>query len=147
MRKQYKVSETYPVSIEMLWRDILDPTALADSMKGAISYSGLPTEPVTQGQVIDVTLKRWGWLPMGRWRMEVVRRDDENYILESREGGGVVRDYKHRLELMPIDETHTRYTDYLDIDAGWLTSFVAPTFRKLYIERHVMRKARLTLMT
>ena len=143
MRKQYKVSEIYPVSIEMLWRDILDPTALADSMKGAISYSGLPSEPVVQGQVIDVIIKRWGWLPLGRWRMEVVRRDDENFILESREGGGFVRDYKHRLELHAIDTVSTRYTDYLDIDAGWLTPLIAPTFKKIYVQRHTMRRNRL----
>lgn len=143
MRKQYELSDIYAVGIEALWRDILDPVALSDSMKGSISYSGLPSDPVVQGQVIDVTLKRWGWLPMGSWRMEVVRRDDENYILESREGGGVVRDYKHRLELEAIDANTTRYTDRLDIDAGWLTPMIAPTFRKLYIQRHDMRKARL----
>ena len=143
MRKQYTLSEIYPVSIQSLWTDILDPNALAESMKGAISYSGLPTEPVVQGQVINVMLKRWGWLPMGSWHMEVVRRDDANYVLESREGGGFVRDYKHRLELEAIDAVNTRYTDYLDIDAGWMTSLIAPTFRKLYVQRHTMRRARL----
>ena len=143
MSKQYIISEDYPVSIDRLWRDILDPNALADSMKGAISYEGLPTEPVIQGQIINVKLKRWGWLPMGSWRMEVVRRDDENFILESREGGGFVRDYKHRLELTPIDASNTRYTDHLNIEAGWMTSLVSPTFKKLYEQRHQMRRARL----
>ncbi len=143
MRKQYTISEIYPVSIQRLWADILDPGALADSMKGAISYIGLPADPVTEGQIINVKLKRWGWLPMGSWRMEVVRRDDENFILESREGGGFVREYKHRLELKSIDGSSVRYTDYLDIDAGWLTPLVAPTFRKLYIQRHKVRRNRL----
>ena len=143
MRKQYTISEIYPVSIQTLWADILDPGALVDSMKGAISYIGLPADPVTEGQIINVKLKRWGWLPMGSWRMEVMRRDDENFILESREGGGFVREYKHRLELESIDRSSVRYTDYLDIDAGWLTPLIAPTFRKLYIRRHEMRRIRL----
>jgi len=113
-------------------------------MQGSLTYEGLPSEPVFEGQKADVKIKRWGWFPMGRWSMEVVRLDTENHILESREHGGVVRLYKHRIELVETGVSTCRYTDHLDVDAGWLTPLVFPTFRKMYERRHQMRAARLT---
>lgn len=143
MGRKHKISREYPVGIETLWADILDASSLADSMKGAVSYEGLPVEPVYEGQVIVVKLKRWGWFPLGKWTMEVVRRDDAEYILESREHGGIVKCYRHRLEVVPTGPDSCRYTDTLDLDAGWLTPLVLPTFKKLYEQRHDQRIARL----
>jgi len=139
----HEISHDYPVDIETLWRDIVDFGALAESMDGVLTYEGLPTEPAVEGQVIVVKIKRWGWFPMGTWTMEIVRRDDKNHILESREHGGPVRCYRHRLEIVPIDAANTRYTDYLDVDAGILTPFLSPMFRTMYEHRHEARRARL----
>ena len=143
MGRKHEISRRYPVSAETLWADILDPTALAEAMDGAVTYVGLPSEPVYEGQRISVSLKRWGWLPIGQWTMEVVRRDDENFILESREHGNVVRCYKHRLVVTPVDGECCDYTDYLDLDAGFLTPLVFPMFRAMYEKRHEVRRARL----
>ncbi len=143
MGHKHTISRDYPVSIETLWADILDPTSLSDSMKGVVTYEGLPTEPVYEGQEIVVRLKRWGWFPMGKWTMKVVRRDNENYILESEEHGGLVKCYRHRLEVVPTGPDTCRYTDTLDLDAGWFTSLVFPSFKKIYETRHDQRIARL----
>lgn len=144
MGMKHKITRDYPVDIDILWADILDPKALADSMKGAVTYEGLPTEPVYEGQVVVVKLKRWGWFPMGKWTMKVARLDSENYILESEEHGGVVRSYRHRLEVVSTGQDTCRYTDTLDVDAGLFTPVVAPMFKKIYAQRHEMRMARLT---
>jgi hypothetical protein len=143
MGRTYTVSKVYPVSAETLWADILDPNSLAESMKGALSYSGLPSEPVFQGQRIVVSIKRWGWFPMGQWTMDVVRRDDERHILESSEFGSLVRNYRHRLEIETLSENEARYTDYLDLDAGLFTDLVFPTFVSMYENRHQQRLKRL----
>lgn len=143
MRRTHTISQVYPVSADTLWQDILDPNALADSMKGALTYSGLPTKPVFEGQRIVVSIKRWGWFPIGQWTMDVVRRDDERRILESSEFGSVVRNYRHRLEVEPVGDTEARYTDHLDLDAGLLTDLVFPTFVSMYENRHKQRRRRL----
>lgn len=142
MGKQATISREYPVSAQTLWEDLLDPVALAESMKGAISYVGLPTEPVEQGQEFTVQLKRWGWLPMGEWTMKVVERDDENFVLRSEEHGNLVKLYRHRLSIEPTGPDSCRYTDHLDVDAGLFTPLVFPMFEKMYAQRHEMRKAR-----
>lgn len=144
MNSSYQICRDYPVDLETLWADILDPTALADSMKGAVTYEGLPTEPVYEGQVVVVKLKRWGWLPMGKWTMKVVRLDSENYILESEEHGGFVKCYRHRLEVVPTGQKTCRYTDTLNVDAGIFTPIIAPMFKKIYEDRHEKRIARLS---
>lgn len=143
MARKHTISRVYPVSAEVLWQDILDPRALAESMTGALSYSGLPEDPVFEGQRIVVSIKRWGWLPLGQWTIDVIRRDDERFILESAEHGGLIRRYRHRLEVEPLGDTEARYTDYLDVDAGILTDLVFPTFVALYTVRHEQRRARL----
>jgi hypothetical protein len=143
MAIQGEITKDYPVSIQTLWDDILDPTALSESMEGSVSYEGLPTEPVYEGQKIVVKLKRWGWFPMGSWTMEVVKLDAADYSLESREHGGLVKCYRHRIELVPTGEDTCRYTDYLDLDAGMFTGMVFPSFKKLYEHRHEKRMARL----
>ena len=143
MTKSYQISEDYPVNIETLWNDILDPQALADSMKGRVTYIGLPSEPVFEGQVVNIRLKYWGWLPLGAWRIEVTRVDNENYILETREGGGVFKSYHHRLELVATGDESCRYTDNLTVDAGIFTPLAAPNVPSIYRERHRQRRARL----
>jgi hypothetical protein len=65
MALQHSITRDYPVDIQTRWDDILDPTALSESMEGAVTYEGLPTEPVYERQVAAVKLKRWGWLPLG----------------------------------------------------------------------------------
>lgn len=143
MGRKHAISQVYPVSAQTLWEDILDPNALAESMQGSLTYSGLPKKPVFEGQRIVVSLKRWGWFPMGRWTMDVVRRDDDRRILESCEFGGLVRKYQHRLEVEPLSDGEARYTDYLDLDAGIFTDLMFPTFVSMYEKRHQQRRKRL----
>jgi hypothetical protein len=142
MGRKHTVSKIYPVSAQVLWEDILDPNALAESMKGSLTYSGLPTEPVYEGQRIVVSIKRWGWFPMGRWTMEVVRRDDERRVLESREFGSLIRNFHHRLEVESLGDSEARYSDHLDLDAGLFTILLLPTFVSMYERRHEQRLKR-----
>ena len=128
MGQQTRIERTYNVSAETLWQDLLDPIALAESMKGALTYDGLPTEPVEQGQEFTVKLKRWGWFPMGSWTMKVVERNDENFVLRSEEHGGPVKLYRHRLSIQRTGPETCLYTDEIDVDAGILTPLVFPMF-------------------
>jgi hypothetical protein len=143
MGRKHSISRVYPVNAQVLWHDILDPNALAASMQGSLTYVGLPREPVFEGQRIVVTIRRWGWFPMGTWNMHVTRRDDQNLILESEEHGNLVRLYRHRLEVIPMGETEARYTDYLDLDAGIFTDAMFPMFSAMYEQRHEQRLKRL----
>lgn len=143
MGKQTIIQREYAVSAETLWVDLLSPTALAESMLGAITYVGLPTEPVEQGQEFTVQLKRWGWLPMGSWTMKVVERDDANFVLRSEEHGNLVKLYQHKLTIEPTGPQSCRYTDHINVEAGLFTPLVFPMFEKMYLQRHEMRKKRL----
>lgn len=144
MRRSHTISKVSPVSAQTLWADIIDPNALAASMKGTLTYTGLPKEPVFEGQRIIVSIKRWGWLPMGRWTMDVVTRDDERRILESHEFGNLVRSCRHRLTVEPHGKNEARYTDHLDLDAGDFSPLIFPMFVSKYEKRHAQRLTRLS---
>jgi hypothetical protein len=75
--------------------------------------------------------------------MEVVRLDTDNYSLESFEYGGLVKAYRHKIEVVSTVKHSCRYTDHLNLDAGIFTPVVFPSFKKLYEQRHEKRMARL----
>ncbi|MEM7768035.1 MAG: SRPBCC family protein [Pseudomonadota bacterium] len=143
MAAKFSIAREYPFPASVVWADLIDFDALAESMEGAITYEGLPSGTPEAGASHTVRLKRWGWFPMGRWTMKVVERDDANRVMRSEEHGGPVRLYRHRLTVEPLTVTSCRYTDHCDVDAGWLTPLIAPQFRRMYERRHEMRRKRL----
>ncbi|MEO0465039.1 MAG: hypothetical protein AAF216_00740, partial [Pseudomonadota bacterium] len=82
-------------------------------------------------------------LPMGRWMMTVVERDNAALQLRSEEHGGPVKLYHHRLNVVRLDGNLCQYTDTCDVNAGWLTPLIAPMFQSMYEKRHEMRRKRL----
>ncbi|MEO0721708.1 MAG: SRPBCC family protein [Pseudomonadota bacterium] len=142
MGRRYTVSRDYAVSAEMVWADVIDFKALAESMKGRATYEGLPEGDARVGEAFTVTVRR-RWSPPMRWTMKVVERDDAAMVLRSEEHGGPVRLYTHRLSVAATGPQSCRCIDELDVDAGLLTPLIAPTFRAMYEQRHVARKARL----
>ena len=73
--------------IEQWIRDSLDE--LTEAMSGQVRYEGMPEGEATKGQSVDLKLFLRGWLPMGRWHIDVVDRNDAERRLESREHGGM----------------------------------------------------------
>ena len=143
MGRVFTITRDYPVSADVLWTDLVDFDALAESMEGAISYDGLPRGEPQLNRPYTVRLKRWGWLPMGQWTITLVERDDAALQMRSEEFGGPVKLYRHRLNVKPLSDTSCRYTDTCDVEAGWLTPLIAPMFKSMYEKRHEMRRKRL----
>lgn len=143
MSQSFTCTHDYAVPIEALWADLVSFDALASSMEGEATYEGLPEGEAKEGQTASVRLKRWDWLPLGKWTMHVERRDDENHILKSREHGGFVRNFEHELSLTALGPGLTRYTDRGRLDAGHFTRLIAPAFLRMYQERHAARSVRL----
>ncbi len=56
--------------------------------------------------------------------MRVIRVAPQERVIESREGGGPVHTWNHRIKITPLDEQHCRYLDEVKLKAGLLTPFV-----------------------
>lgn len=143
MGRVFSIMRVYRVPAQVLWTDLVDFDALAESMEGAITYVEMPKGEPKLDRPYTVRLKRWGLLPMGRWMMTVVERDNAALQLRSEEHGGPVKLYHHRLNVVRLDGNLCQYTDTCDVNAGWLTPLIAPMFQSMYEKRHEMRRKRL----
>jgi len=133
----------YDAPADRVWADLISYDALAKSMKGSLTYIGLPDGEAQVGDDFEVELKIWGWLPVGRWRMRVVERDDASRVMRSEEGGGVVRRYHHRLMVKPTGPATSCYEDLIELEAGLFTGFYRRNVERMYHARHRARATRL----
>lgn len=64
----------------------------------------------------------FGVIPFGTHSIHIVRFDPDG--ISSREENEHVPVWNHDNQLIEKDETHTRYTDRVEIHAGWKTVFI-----------------------
>ncbi|MEA2683479.1 MAG: hypothetical protein QOK05_1807 [Chloroflexota bacterium] len=95
----------------------------------------MPTD-VVEGSVVRLHVRPLH-LPGGYdHEIRFVRIDAANRAVVTEEHGGVIRHWRHRLTVEPLDRGHSRYTDTVDIDAGLLTPAVWGFARAFYQYRH-----------
>ena len=112
-------------------------------MKGIATYYGLPSEPLAEGQKIDVQVSIFGVLPRMPWTMEIRTFDPGKMIVRSFEHGGAVQRWEHELRVTPSDGG-AQLIDTIILDAGWLTPVYAVWARYMYSRRDPARRAMLS---
>ena len=138
MSKTITLTHHYDHSPEAVWHVATDYDAFVEATKRLITFEGLPDEPMHEGQKIDVTFRLFGKLPPQPYHMEVVRFDPGGFMFQSREHGGPVKMWNHRLTVEAVDGGAV-LTDRVEIDAGWLTPIYAIYGRFMYRQRHPVR--------
>lgn len=96
-----------------------------------IAYPFATFEPVNgddklvwrAGTVSSFKFKLFRWIPFGVHAIRVIRFGLEEGILTN-ETNKYVPVWNHEITLEKLDENTTRYTDIVEIDAGWRTVFV-----------------------
>jgi hypothetical protein len=89
-----------------------------------LSPSTWPAQWVDRGQY-RVAIRLFGLIPMG-WqeiRTHIARAEAQRYEFEDRGFGMLVKLWHHRIVLQADGEHMTRYTDQVEVRAGWLTPF------------------------
>ena len=74
------------------------------------------------GSTSSYRFRLFGMIPFGTHTIHIVRFDPEG--VSSREGNEHVPVWNHDITMIMPDETHTKYTDRVEIHAGWKTFFV-----------------------
>ena len=74
------------------------------------------------GSTSTYRFRLFGCIPFGTHTIHIVRFDPDG--IRSREGNEHVPVWNHDIKLRPLDESHTEYTDRVEIHAGWKTPFV-----------------------
>ena len=74
------------------------------------------------GSTSAYRFRLFGVIPFGTHTIHIVRFDLDG--VSSREGNGHVPVWNHDITLKAVDAKHTRYTDRVEIQAGWKTVFI-----------------------
>ncbi len=94
---------------------IAKPYATFEAISGAASVW-------TVGSTSSYYLRLFGVIPFGTHTIHIVRIDPDG--ISSREGNKHVPVWNHDIMLNPQEDGSTRYTDKVEIRAGWKTLFV-----------------------
>ena len=76
----------------------------------------------TVGSTSSYRFRLFGLIPFGTHTIRIVRFDPEG--VSGQEGNEHVPVWNHDIRMEPIDANHTRYTDRVEIKAGWKTVLV-----------------------
>ena len=76
----------------------------------------------TAGSTSAYRFRLFGVIPFGTHTIHIVRFDPEG--ISSREGNEHVPIWNHDITMIPMDDKQTRYTDQVEIRAGWKTPFI-----------------------
>ena len=76
-----------------------------------------------EGTVSAYKFKLFGFIPFGVHTIKVIHFGIDKGIFTN-EGNKYVPVWNHKIILEKIDDNKTRYTDIVDIGAGWKTAFV-----------------------
>ncbi|HXV93476.1 MAG TPA: hypothetical protein VD813_09275 [Pseudonocardia sp.] len=71
-------------------------------------------------------------MPFSRHTIEVAEVDEGGRRLVTEERGGLLRRWRHTIEVRPAGAGTCRYSDTVEIDAGPLTPVVAAVARVFY---------------
>ncbi len=96
------------------------------------------------GSTLSFRLYLFRLIPLGVHEIQVISFTEEAGI-DTRERNKHVPIWNHKIFLEPIDQHTTRYTDEVEIEAGWKTPFVALWAKVFYTHRQ--RKWRKLLTT
>jgi len=87
----------------------------------------------TIGNTSSYRFKLFGFIPFGTHTIHIVRFDPDG--ISSKEGNAHVPVWNHEISLVEVDPCHTRYTDRVEIKAGWKTFFVWLWAKAFYAHR------------
>lgn len=137
--KTVRLTHDYRADPRDLWALCIDLDALAYVMQGLISFEGLPSGQIYEGQEIVVQVSLFGRLPNQPYQMRVEECDANTMRVRSTEAGAGVQSWRHTMTIESIPEG-SRLNDVIEIEAGWLTWAFAVWARYLYKRRHGPRQ-------
>ncbi len=74
------------------------------------------------GSTSSYRFRLFGVIPFGTHTIHIVRFDPDG--VRSHEGNGHVPVWNHDITMDQVDAEHTKYTDRVEIQAGWKTVFI-----------------------
>ncbi len=144
--RQIVVESFFPYQRDVVWSKLQTTYSLQFICKPLLYFK--PQRGATlkaawsEGDTAKLRLVGYGFVPLGNHNIHLETIDADNYRIQSRESGQILKIWDHLITLEPTTDG-TLYTDLVNIYAGALTGFVAWWATHLY--RHRQKRWQLLL--
>ena len=131
------VTSVFETDIENIWCKIQDIETLREICKpkaSFISYDDVPSV-WKEGETFCFKLFLHRFIPIGKHTISIIKIDKKSREIVSNEYNKRVTIWNHYIQMEKIAENVTRYTDSIELHAGYLTQFAAWWALKFYKHR------------
>ncbi len=117
-------SSVFPASRDVVFEKLQKPETLQYIAKPYATFEpvGMEEPAWKVGSTSAYSFRLLGLIPFGTHTIHIIRFDPEG--VSSLEGNEHVPVWNHDITMIPLDAHHTKYTDQVEIRAGWKTAFV-----------------------
>lgn len=123
-----RISTYFNCTEEQLWKRIIEPKSLQFVASPILDFTPLIKGELdgdwVVGRTYDLKLRFLNILPLGHHRIRLVTIDRGSNTIESNESGLLAPVWNHTIRFRQVEEGRLRYTDEIEIQAGWLTAAI-----------------------
>ena len=137
MGRKVVVTSVFETDIENIWCKIQDIETLREICQpkaSFISYDDVPSV-WKEGETFCFKLFLHRFIPIGKHTISIIKIDKKSREIVSNEYNKRVTIWNHYIQMEKIAENVTRYTDSIELHAGYLTQFAAWWALKFYKHR------------
>ena len=126
-----------PISATKMWSAVVSPIGFRFVSRGLVRWpvSENRTARWVQGETVVGWMFLLGLLPMSRHSLTFERLDDADFEFSTREHGGPIRSWNHRITVIPLDDRSCRIHDRVTFDGGVFTPALWILVRLFYLLR------------
>jgi len=132
------IQTSFDTSAEKVWKTLKKKKTFLFITRGFLGFIGAKNWPEEfyEGLEIDTRFVFFHILPAWKHHLRVVKLDNHNKELYSNENGGLIKIWNHLIKIVPETDQRCKYTDQVEIKAGFLTPVVWAYAHVFYRYRH-----------
>jgi hypothetical protein len=136
--KTVYIESELAADLDRVWHFMQLPATFLYLCRGLFGVPALRrrSEPLQAGERGTGWLMAFHALPAYRHTIEVLSVDDATHTIRTHEYGGRIRSWNHTLRAEAVGPGRCRYSDTIEIDAGWFTDLVALGAAGIFRYRH-----------
>jgi len=136
--KTVYIESELSADIDRVWHDMQLPATFLYLCRGLFGVPALVgrTDRLRAGERGTGWLMAFHAFPAYRHTIEVLSVDEATHTIRTHEYGGRIRSWNHTLHAEAVGPGRCRYSDTIEIDAGWFTDLVALGAAGIFRYRH-----------
>ena len=126
-----------PANAETVWSGVTSPVGFRFVSRGLVHWPVVADRVARwrEGETVTGWMFLLGFLPMSKHTLTFARLDDSEHEFSTREHGGPIRSWNHRITVTPLTASTSRIYDRVTFDGGILTPALWLLVRAFYVIR------------